>query len=391
MREIITLLLTIPAAITCTVTLCLLLVYLRRPAKNQQNDESPTVSVLVPFYNEDANVFLKALSLLDAQCYCLPLQVVLIDDGSTNDTPQQVKSWLMQPHRQRFQLLTRELNGGRKGYALDYALASGVLDGEVYVVVDSDTYIAEDGVHQLVKKLWSDSRYAAVCGFIAPENHHGSLIATLQHYEHIGFYGAIRAAQDQLGVVPVLAGAFVAHRASVVRQIGGWGDWLVEDISWCWKALAAHYRTGYAPNAVATTQCPRTYGALFRQRRRWARGRVEAFTTAWKMSWVKGLLFTPWFLFAALQFLFPPTLLMVPLLIGFKIWPPLVLNALILLLYLSFSVIFARRHGKNLGVAGGKLKKIPLFTMMLEILTWVPNILGYGDEILGKRKNWLTR
>ncbi|WP_211214669.1 glycosyltransferase family 2 protein [Chitiniphilus shinanonensis] len=373
------------------MTLSLLLVYFFRSPKQFQGVELPRVSVLVPFYNEDADVLVKVLSLLDAQRYPLPLQVVLIDDGSSNETPERIKSWLALPRRQKYLLLTRPKNGGRKGYALDYALASGELEGSAYVVVDSDTYIAEEGIYHLVAKLWSDSRYAAVCGFISPENHQGSLIGSLQYYEHIGFYGAIRAAQDQLGVVPVLAGAFVAHRASVVQEIGGWGDWLVEDISWCWKALAAKHRTGYAPDAVATTQCPRTRQALFRQRRRWARGRVEAFATAWRMSWTRGLLFTPWFLLSALQFLFPPTLLMLPLLVLFQIWPPLLLSTLTMVMYMIFTMLYAKRHKNGISVGWRTMTKIPLFTALLEVLTWVPNVLGYGDEILGRKKSWLTR
>lgn len=42
------------------------------------------------------------------------------------------------------------------------------------------------------------------------------------------------------------AGAFVAHRASAVHDLGGWSEWLVEDIAWCWKALSRGYRSGYA-------------------------------------------------------------------------------------------------------------------------------------------------
>lgn len=102
-------------------------------------------------------------------------------------------------------------------------LELGVATGDMYVVVDSDTYIEPNGIDELVTKLWSDEKYAAVCGYITPENHKESFIGKLQHYEHISFYGAIRAAQDKLGYVPVLAGAFVAHRASAVKKLGGAG------------------------------------------------------------------------------------------------------------------------------------------------------------------------
>ncbi len=46
----------------------------------------PSVSVFVPYYNEDSDVLLKTLSYLDNQEYPLLLEVLIIDDGSTNDS-----------------------------------------------------------------------------------------------------------------------------------------------------------------------------------------------------------------------------------------------------------------------------------------------------------------
>ncbi|MCX7207585.1 MAG: glycosyltransferase [Proteobacteria bacterium] len=386
------LLLSIPVLITCLTTMALLLVYLLQHNRHAPFIGAiPSVSILLPFYNEVPDILIKALDAIEQQNYPQSLQVVLIDDGSSNNSSKIATQWLSQARKHDYQLLAKAQNGGRKGYALDFALASKQLSGEVYIVIDSDTFIQADGIYELAKKLWSDDKYAAVCGYISPENHKSSLVGKLQYYEHIGFYGAIRAAQDHLGVVPVLAGAFVAHRASVVKAIGGWSEWLVEDISWAWKALAAGYKTGYAARAIATTQCPETHHGLFKQRRRWARGRVEAYTTAWGVSKRKGVLFTPWFAFSALQSLFPPTLLMLPLLMYFNIWLPLAITGLTLLMYTVFTMLYMNKHGQKIGVATRDILLVPLFTAVLELLTWLPNVLGYFDEISGRKKVWLTR
>lgn len=384
-------LLSLPASVVLVMTTLLLVVYLLHRQPSVTEHVLPAVSVLIPFYNEQPDLLLKALTLLDAQHYPQRLQIILIDDGSTNDAPARVAQWLTEPRHHDFLLLQRPINGGRKGYALDHALDSGLLRGEVHVVVDSDTFVAPDGVYELVKKLWSDPKYAAVCGYITPENHQGSLIGKLQYYEHIGYYGAIRAAQDKLGMVPVLAGAFVAHRASVVRELGGWSEWLVEDISWCWKAIAMGYRTGYAARAMATTQCPETTRGLLRQRRRWARGRVEALFAAWQVAPSRALLMTPWFLVTALQYLFPPTLLLLPLLAWFQIWLPFGLICATLVLYMVFALIYQRQHRHKLGIPLYHLLQVPFFTAVLELYTWLPNLLGYFDEFLGRKKSWLTR
>ncbi|GAB6260282.1 glycosyltransferase family 2 protein [Photobacterium sp. R1] len=391
MRDFIEILIITSSAITCLMAIILLLTYLIRKPEELPSECLPAVTVFVPFFNEEQSVLIKTLDKLEQQDYPSRIQVLLIDDGSTNDASAAVLFWLKTTRKHRYAYLRREQNGGRKGYALDYALESGLAEGEIYVVVDSDTYIEPDGILELARKIWSDERYAAVCGYIVPENHQSSLLAKLQHYEHIGYYGAIRCAQDKLGMVPVLAGAFVAHRAEVVKKIGGWSEWLVEDIAWCWRAIAHQYRTGYAPRAVAKTQCPVTHSGLFNQRRRWARGRVEAFSAAWHVSPWSGVASTPWFLITTLQYIFPPGLLLIPVLIYLNILLPLVLGCFTLLIYLLLYQCYARHYRNQVTQTHRGLLSIAFATMLLELIVWFPNVLGYLDELMGKKKMWLTR
>ncbi|ENY3127852.1 glycosyltransferase [Vibrio cholerae] len=377
--------------ITFVMALVLLTTFVARKDNSMHPKEMPKVTVFVPFFNEAKGPLMKTLDSLDAQRYPHKLQVILINDGSTNTTPKHVEEWFNADKNHDFILLNKETNGGRKGFALDYALESKLAVGDIYVVVDSDTYVNDDGIYELAAKMQSDERYAAVCGFIAPENHEDNFLAKLQHYEHIGYYGAIRCAQDKLGLVPVLAGAFVAHRASVVEEIGGWSEWLVEDIAWCWRAISHNYRTGYAPRAVASTQCPTTHKGLFNQRRRWARGRVEAYAAAWQVSPLSGFAFTPWFAITTLQYLFPPGIFLAPLLLALGLYLPIVIGLFTYAVYYYFFRKFqdaypAHNMGKN-----NSILKITLSTILLEAIVWFPNILGYLDEVLGKKKNWLTR
>ena len=181
-------------------TTLVLFVFYKLKSSKCINKEEPRVSVFLPFYNEDEEHLICSLNKLNEQHYSSRIQVIAIDDGSTNNAITRVKDWISNTEvNHDFQVVEKTVNGGRKGFALDYVLELGVANGDVYVVVDSDTYIEPDGIHQLVTKLWSDEKYAAVCGYITPENYKDSFIGKLQHYEHISFYGAIRAAQDKLG------------------------------------------------------------------------------------------------------------------------------------------------------------------------------------------------
>ncbi len=372
-------------------TLVLFGFYKLKKSKSKNNND-PKVSAFLPFYNENEEHLVCALNKLNDQNYPSKIQVIIIDDGSTNNAISRVKGWIDNTEMNHdFQIIERSVNGGRKGFALDHVLDLGVATGDVYVVVDSDTYIEPNGIYELVTKLWSDEKYAAVCGYITPENHEDSFIGKLQHYEHISFYGAIRAAQDKLGCVPVLAGAFVAHRASVVKKLGGWSEWLVEDIAWCWKAISNGYRTGYAPKAKATTQCPTDAKGLFNQRRRWARGRVEAYTEAWKTHWVAGLCASPWFLLTAVQYIFPSSIILFGFMVALGVWIPIVIGAANMMIYFLLVQSYIKDFDLSSDLSNRQIFKAPIYSALLESITWLPNLLGYSDEILGKKKGWLTR
>ncbi|WP_246616479.1 glycosyltransferase family 2 protein [Thaumasiovibrio subtropicus] len=302
----------------------LLLVFLFKKTTSSYDEKLPSSTVFIPYYNEDPELLVRSLNSINNQIKVEKLQVLVINDGSTNDSPKIVDEWLLSTDLNHdFELINIEKNGGRKGFALDHALSLDVARGDIYIVVDSDTCIDEMGVFYLAEKIASDDKYAAVCGYIVPDNSSESILVKSQYYEHAGVYRALRSAQDKMGMVPVLAGAFVAHRADVVKQLGGWSAWLVEDISWCWKALANNYKTGYASKATARTQCPDDSRSLFRQRRRWARGRVEAFFETWKVSTQSGFASLPVFMFTTIQYFTPPILITFPLLIIFNMWLPL--------------------------------------------------------------------
>ncbi|OBU37369.1 glycosyltransferase family 2 protein [Photobacterium phosphoreum] len=382
------------SSITLFTTIVLFVFYKYGKGKGKEKENLnllSSVSIFVPYYNEEADILLRTLSYIENQTYPLLLEVLIIDDGSTNNSTKVIEQWLKAPRNQKYLLIKKKNNNGRKGFALDYALNLNIATGDTYVIVDSDTFIEPNGIKALVSKLWSDDRYAAVCGYITPSNYKDNFIGLLQHYEHISFYGAIRAAQDKLGCVPVLAGAFVAHRASVVKDLGGWSEWLVEDIAWCWKAISNGYKTGYAPKAKASTQCPTDSKSLFNQRRRWARGRVEAYVVAWETHWFAGFCSTPWFVITALQYIFPSSMILLGVMVIFHIWIPLLLGGINMIFYLMLVHLYIKENNLQQELTTSQILKAPLFSLVLESITWLPNLLGYMDEILGKKKTWLTR
>ena len=55
------------------------------------------------------------------------------------------------------------------------------------------------------------------------------------------------------------------------------GNCVGEDIVLTWQLLSKGYETNFAKNAIAYTEVPEKFRELGKQRKRWARGMIEAF------------------------------------------------------------------------------------------------------------------
>lgn len=75
----------------------------------------------------------------------------------------------------------------------------------------------------------------------------------------------------------VAQGAFSVYKTEIIKEIGGWQSCIGEDIVLTWKLLSRGYKTNFAKNAIAFTEVPEKLYTLGKQRKRWARGMIEAF------------------------------------------------------------------------------------------------------------------
>jgi hypothetical protein len=75
----------------------------------------------------------------------------------------------------------------------------------------------------------------------------------------------------------------------------------------------------------------------------------------------------------------------------FNIWIPLLLGGINMIFYLMLVHLYIKNNDLQQELTTSQILKAPLFSLVLESITWLPNLLGYIDEILGKKKTWLTR
>ncbi|MEG3630092.1 polysaccharide deacetylase family protein [Streptomyces poriticola] len=222
------------------------------------------VSVLVPAYNEAKCIENTVRSLMDSDH---PVEILVIDDGSTDGTARIVEAMGLPNVR-----VVRQLNAGKPA-ALNRGLANARHD--IVVMMDGDTVFEPSTVRELVQPF-GDPRVGAVAGN-AKVGNKDSLIGAWQHIEYVMGFNLDRRMYDVLRCMPTIPGAVGAFRRSALEPIGGMSDdTLAEDTD---VTMALHrdgWRVVYAENARAWTEAPETVQQLWSQRYRWSYGTMQA-------------------------------------------------------------------------------------------------------------------
>jgi cellulose synthase/poly-beta-1,6-N-acetylglucosamine synthase-like glycosyltransferase/peptidoglycan/xylan/chitin deacetylase (PgdA/CDA1 family) len=226
----------------------------------------PPVSVVVPAYNEAANIAATVRSLVNTR-YSGTVEVIVVDDGSSDDTAGLVER-LRLPGVQ----VVRRPNGGKPA-----ALNTGLRYAryEAVVLVDADTVFQPDTIGRLVGPL-SNPRVGAVSGNTKVANRKG-LLGRWQHIEYVMGFNLDRRMYDVLKCMPTVPGAIGAFRRTAIDRVGGiTSDTLAEDTDLTMALCRAGWLVRYEETAVAWTEVPSTLRQLWRQRYRWCYGTMQA-------------------------------------------------------------------------------------------------------------------
>ncbi|MFJ8130081.1 bifunctional polysaccharide deacetylase/glycosyltransferase family 2 protein [Streptomyces hydrogenans] len=222
------------------------------------------VTVLVPAYNE-RECIANTLNSLASSDY--PIEVIVVDDGSTDGTADIVEAMALP-----FVRLIRQANGG-KSSALNTGIAAASYD--IVVMMDGDTVFEPSTVRELVQPF-GDRTIGAVAGNAKVGNRE-SLIGAWQHIEYVLGHNLDRRMYDMLNVIPTIPGAVGAFRKEALRRVGGMSDdTLAEDTDITMAVLCDGWRIVYAERARAWTEAPASLQQLWSQRYRWSYGSMQA-------------------------------------------------------------------------------------------------------------------
>jgi cellulose synthase/poly-beta-1,6-N-acetylglucosamine synthase-like glycosyltransferase len=232
-------------------------------------DRPPAVSVLVPAYNEGPLLerALKSLMQLDYPEY----EVLVIDDGSRDDTLRLAAEWEGQRGTGEFRVITKS-NGGKAS-----ALNAGIAYSKHPLVfcMDADSYLEPQTLRRAARHF-SDPAVGAVAGNVKVENRN-SLITRLQALEYIEGLNMPRRAQGFVAAVNIVPGPVGMFRREALEEIGGYdADTFAEDADLTLKMMEAGWRVVYEDAAIAWSEAPERWIDLVQQRYRWTRGILQA-------------------------------------------------------------------------------------------------------------------
>jgi len=233
------------------------------------------LTVLVPAYDEAKVINATIASLLSqASGAGGEIRVLVIDDGSSDDTAEVARS--AYGEHPRVEIYTVP-NGG-KASALNHGLR--LAQTELVVVIDADTVLVPGALAHLAAHF-ADLRVAAVAGN-AKVGNRVNLLTRWQALEYITAQNVERRAMALLNCVSVVPGAIGAWRREVLLSLGGFAtDTLAEDADLTLRVLAAGWRVTYEQRAVALTEAPETVKGFLKQRFRWMYGILQA---TWKQK-----------------------------------------------------------------------------------------------------------
>lgn len=236
------------------------------------------VSVIVPAYNEALVIggALEALLQLDYPEY----EVIVIDDGSSDDTLEVAKQWEGRHGAVEVRVFTKA-NGG-KATALNTGI--DLARHEFVLCMDADAWIEPQSL-KVTMPHFEDESIGAVAGNVKVANR-DHWLARLQALEYIEGLNMPRRAQGFLAAVSIVPGPIGIFRIEALQDVGGYDDdTFAEDADLTLKLVTAGWKIVYEDRAITWTHGPTGALDLIQQRYRWTRGILQAIRKRKSILW----------------------------------------------------------------------------------------------------------
>jgi cellulose synthase/poly-beta-1,6-N-acetylglucosamine synthase-like glycosyltransferase len=231
----------------------------------------PPVAVLIPAHNE-GKVIRHTLEAMLAFDYPANLyEVLVINDGSTDDTGEIVREFAERDGRIRLVNVPPGEGGRGKSRALNIGLTH--TEAGLIAVYDADNTPEPAALRYLVAQLLLHPDLGAVLGKFRTVNRDRNLLTRFINVETLSFQSIVQAGRWKLFRVSTLPGTNFVIRRGLIDAMCGWDEAAItEDSELSIRVYMEGFRIKPIPYAVTHEQEPETWRVWFRQRSRWVRG-----------------------------------------------------------------------------------------------------------------------
>ncbi|MBI5922134.1 MAG: glycosyltransferase family 2 protein [Betaproteobacteria bacterium] len=275
----------------------------------------PPISILVPAFNEEANIAASIRSML--QLSYPEFEIIVVNDGSKDRTldvlktefalvkfPEALRTRIAtKPIRAVFRstrfpnLLVIDKENGGKADSLNAGI--NLSRFPLFCGVDADSVLQRDSLQRVVQPFLYDDEVVATggtvrlangCeisgGFLTKIGLPGNLLALFQVVEYLRAFLFGRLGWSVIDAMLIISGAFGLFRKETVIQVGGYRTKtigedmeLVVRIHRMLRAAGTPYKIKFVPDPVCWTEAPEDLKTLKNQRVRWQRGLSESLTS----------------------------------------------------------------------------------------------------------------
>ncbi|HID20127.1 MAG TPA: glycosyltransferase family 2 protein [Methanophagales archaeon] len=277
--------------------------------KEDGSMKKPTVTVLIPAYNEEKTIA-DTINSIRLQTYLNIVQILVVDDSSTDNTEEIAREC-------GAEVIRTPSNSGTKAQAQNFALP--YLKGELTATIDADTILDAEAIDTMVLRFLKEPDIASACSFVVPQRRKNfwELGRTVEY-----IYGLFmrKKTQEYLGIPIVCSGCFSMFNTALLQKYGFKDRTMAEDMDLTWQLLAEGKKVRFCADTICFPKDPNSWKTYKGQVSRWLRSFFQNLSVHKKDIWKnkKLAVFLYWYLIEGLvgvtfyalllwNIIFPPT------------------------------------------------------------------------------------
>lgn len=260
---------------------------------------TPAVTIIIPCFNEQTWIRRTILSCMNQDYPPENIEVIVIDDHSTDNSVQVIKDTIDElartesryKIRERLRYFVQPKNAGKRDAM---AIGTKMSTHGLLVFVDSDSFLNPFAIYNLVQPF-KDSEMGGVCGRTDVANTYTNALTKMQAVRYYISFRIMKAAEGYFDAVTCLSGPLACYRKDLVlKYLDAWMNQkflgqkatLGDDRSMT-NFILKYNRTCYQDTAICSTIVPNSYDVFMKQQMRWKRSWLRESLRAASFMWKK--------------------------------------------------------------------------------------------------------